>query len=177
MQSDDKKRSSIFKLDPQRERSIGADQACAGVRIGVGGRSGIASSSSGGGGYLDICSDFKVGIGGKKIAPREKYCLQLLDELREIKRLPAWILQLADEIGVCSTLIVWEKLNSLSRSKNDTRVHIPTWGRFTRLQRNKYIKALAAQGESVKSIQQKIKSQLRESISLTHIKRIIGQTV
>lgn len=93
-----------------------------------------------------------------------------LSELEQIG-LPRWLLDLAAQIGVDATLVVWRRLSDESR--NDHRVSVPRWSTFMRYQRNRFILALDERGLPPEIIREEMQVSLREELSLSHIKRII----
>lgn len=95
---------------------------------------------------------------------------QALDEFRHIGA-PGWLVDLADELGVDAALTVWRRLSD--EAGDDHRVSVPRWSTFLRYQRNRYILSLDAQGCSPEIIHERVRTSLRERISLPHIRRII----
>jgi hypothetical protein len=88
-------------------------------------------------------------------------------------------LDVADAIGVDDFLKVWRILDASSsahsRKGEDGRLMIPIrcYSAFLRYQRNRYVESLDAMGMKPPEIQQKLKDQLCEHISIRHISRLV----
>lgn len=142
---------------------------------GVGGRRGPASPPVVRGGYQDICSVFEFDVGVKKIAAGDPR----LGELASMG-LPEYWLQVAAYLGVDAFLGMWRILdanrNSIPASKGSGASSMaPTlrpYSNYLRFQKNRFVETLAAQGVEPKEIQKRVTTQLCESISIVHIRRL-----
>lgn len=137
---------------------------------GVGGRQGYTPAPAGGGGYQDICNvlNFDPSTEPKKRDPR-------LAELREMGLRRVW-LNIAEEVGVDALLKIWRILErDPSGTDKEGRLVVPSYSSFLRYQRNRYIEALSAGGMKPREIQEKLKAQLCEQISIRHISRLVTQ--
>lgn len=123
-----------------------------------------------GGGYLENCtaSNFQ-----KKIAQND---FEKIKEIEQIGLARHWI-NIAKEIGVDQFLIIWRILSNDDLAANDKNyVYIPRFTVFKRFQRNRVILTLHSDGKNTKDIQKIIKSDLKETVTIGHIKRIIDST-
>ncbi|MFA6971656.1 MAG: hypothetical protein WC208_09685 [Gallionella sp.] len=159
------------KRNSERETAMVEQcQACLFDR--VGGRQTPSPSSSGGGGYQNICTvlNFEPGAAEKKRDPR-------LEEFSQMGLQRVW-LEVAEEIGVDAMLKMWRILDRDQASVGDDgRLLVPirSYSTFLRFQRNRYIESLNGTGMKPRDIQKKLKDQLCEQISLRHISRLINQ--
>lgn len=134
---------------------------------GVGGRPGTARTYPGGGGYQGsrITSNFEIKVGD--IDPR-------LDELRMMGLQMRW-LRIAEEVGVDALLAMWRILDSdpsVRTDKGDLECTLRPYSSYLRFNRNRYIESLVGQGYGVRQIQELVKANLCEVISIRHISRI-----
>lgn len=142
--------------------------------LGVGGRREPPPHPRQGGGYLDNCNVFEFDVGVKKIAGDPR-----LDELASMG-LPEYWLQVAGYLGVDAFLGMWRILdanrNSIPASKcsgaNSMAPTLRTYSNYLRFQKNRFVETLAAQGVEPKEIQKRVETQLCESISIVHIRRL-----
>ncbi|MBA1147391.1 hypothetical protein H0Z60_10020 [Ectothiorhodospiraceae bacterium WFHF3C12] len=137
---------------------------------GVGGRHKNPSTATEGGGYLNAC---RAGNPGLKKGARDPR----LDELEQIGLDPRW-LRIAHVVGVDQFLEVWQILDEENidlppGEREPTRIRIPLFAGWMRLQRNKLVKALADEGSRPSEIRRTIRRKLCESLSERHITRII----
>lgn len=143
----------------------------------VGGRRRSDPAPAIGGGYQDNCNVFEFHAAEKKIAgasadPR-------LAELAQMG-LPDYWLQVADYLGFDAFLGMWRILdgnrNSIPASNrsggNSMAPTLRTYNNYLRFQKNRFIETLAAQGVEPREIQRRVASQLCETISLVHIRRL-----
>lgn len=127
------------------------------------------------GGYQDICNVFEFDVGVKKIAGADPR----LAELAQMG-LPDYWLQVAAYLGFDAFLGMWRILdgnrNSIPASNrsggNSMAPTLRTYSNYLRFQKNRFIETLAAQGVEPKEIQRRVASQLCETISLVHIRRL-----
>lgn len=156
---DTEKRSSQSEMTSEPQ---GADLSTRGV----GGRQGAKSTPSWGGGYLDICAEKKARctVGGAD--PR-------IDELRTIGLPRAW-LQVAELVGFDLFMGLWRILDSEATCR-PFHIKVPPMSKWQRYQRNRYIVALDAAGARPREIQTKVRRELRETITLRHIWRIVAE--
>jgi len=158
----DKKRSSFDGMM--------VDQVDTGDRTGgVGGRHRDRGTPTGGGGYLDICSESETAFMEMRDDPR-------LRELADMGLGSMW-LRVADAVGVDNFMRVWLILDEKNMEvppglRDQARIRIPLFSRYLRFQRNKLITSLSADHSPVE-IQKIIKASLCEDVSTTHISRII----
>lgn len=142
--------------------------------LGVGGRREDTPLPRRGGGYLDNCNVFEFDVGVKKIGGDPR-----LDELASMG-LPEYWLQVAGYLGVDAFLGMWRILdanrNSIPASKcsgaNSMAPTLRTYSNYLRFQKNRFVETLAAQGVEPKEIQKRVETQLCESISIVHIRRL-----
>jgi len=125
-------------------------------RGGVGGRQRDRTPTPEGGGYQDNCTNSELG--------NEEKSLRAL-ELLNVHDL---ITDLAREIGVQNTLVVWQMLESWREV--DGRFYLPSFSVISRAYRRRYVKRLREQGLSTKEIQMTLEKE-GVSISETTIKR------
>lgn len=127
------------------------------------------------GGYPDICNVFEIDVGVKKIAGADPR----LGELAQMGLADYW-LQVADYLGFDAFLGMWRILdanrNSIPASNrsggNSMAPTLRTYSNYLRFQKNRFVETLAAQGVEPKEIQKRVTSQLCETISLVHIRRL-----
>jgi len=93
-------------------------------------------------------------------------------ELRGIGLAREWI-DIAEAIGFDAFLLVWERLDSFTSEKTEKRhVFVPGFRRWLRFQRNRVILSLRGEGMSPVNIQAKIRQDLGEEVSVSHISRL-----
>jgi len=139
------------------------------VSEGVGGRQADSPHSTGGGGYLNVCtvSNFEPDGVQKKRDPR-------LDELREMGLQRAWV-EVGEAIGVDALLEAWQILDRDEFGHYaDGRMLVPLrrYSIFLRYQRNRYIEELSRQGMTTREIREKVRGQLGEKLTFNHVWRI-----
>ena len=120
-------------------------------------------------GYLDNCtsSDFL-----------EKLFLHdpRISELREMGLSRHWV-DIAEAIGFDSFIVVWQKLSDHDDSRsNNCSVYVPKFAGWLKYQRNRVIISLRSSGACYLDIQHALKKDLGETVSVAHIKRIVGAT-
>lgn len=170
----DEKRRSARGIAPSSQRTLpGLDPA-----PGVGGRHGFPDFPVVRGGYLDVCTVFEVDLGVKKTAkiagadPRQA-------ELASMG-LPEYWLQVIEYLGVDTFLGMWRILDanrhiipaSSSSGANSMAPTLRTYSNYLRFQKNRFVETLAAQGVEPREIQKRVQSQLCETISIVHIRRL-----
>lgn len=142
---------------------------------GVGGRRGPAPAPAIRGGYPDNCNVFEFDVGVKKIAAGDPR----LGELATMG-LPDYWLQVAEYLGVDAFLGMWRILDanrdSIPASKcsgaNSMAPTLRTYSNYLRFQKNRFVETLAAQGVEPREIQKRVETQLCETISIVHIRRL-----
>lgn len=142
--------------------------------LGVGGRREPAPQPSLGGGYLDNCNVFEFDVGVKKIGGDPR-----LDELASMGLQDYW-LQVAAYLGVDAFLGMWRILDANRDSipaataggAHSMAPTLRTYSNYLRFQKNRFVETLAAQGIEPKDIQKRVETQLCESISIVHIRRL-----
>jgi len=139
---------------------------------GVGARHRSSPPRRRGGGYQDNCNVFEFSANPKKIDGDPR-----MAELAAMG-LPDYWLKVADYLGFDAFLGMWRILdaNELSIPQfNGSNSMSPTLRRYSnylRFQKNRFVETLAMQGVKPQEIQRRVKAQLCESISITHIQRI-----
>ena len=88
-------------------------------------------------------------------------------------KLPAPLLELAEEIGVENFIVTWRLLDSYAEKTNNgsLRLHVPGFGRFLRYQRNEFIKSKAASGCKLEEIRTEL-MKLGMSVSYVQVQRV-----
>lgn len=143
--------------------------------LGVGGRRRSDRPPVVRGRYLDVCNVFEIDVGVKKSACADPR----LAELAQMGLADYW-LQVADYLGFDAFLGMWRILdanrNSIPASNrsggNSMAPTLRTYSNYLRFQKNRFVETLAAQGVEPKEIQKRVASQLCETISLVHIRRL-----
>lgn len=143
--------------------------------LGVGGRRRSDRTPVVRGRYLDVCNVFEIDVGEKKSAGADPR----LAELAQMGLADYW-LQVADYLGFDAFLGMWRILdanrNSIPASNrsggNSMAPTLRTYSNYLRFQKNRFVETLAAQGVEPKEIQKRVASQLCETISLVHIRRL-----
>lgn len=85
-----------------------------------------------------------------------------------------WI-RVAEAIGPEAFLQMWRILdgeNALQSDRGDLEIRLRPYRSYLRFQRNRYIEALCARGLNVRQIQEQVRLELCEDISIRHISRI-----
>lgn len=172
---DDEERSSRDGIAQMVRQLPPGDTPCPPAPPGVGGRQAPPPSPLIRGGYQDICNVFEFDVGVKKIAAGDPR----LGELASMG-LPDYWLQVADYLGVDAFLGMWRILdanrNSIPVSKssgaNSMAPTLRTYSNYLRFQKNRFVETLAAQGIEPKEIQSRVATQLCETISIVHIRRL-----
>jgi len=160
MRRTNEKRSSTARIQP-----------APGPVPGVGGRQPNTTPPPEGGRYPDICTRSGPGQGGDD-DPR-------LRELAEIGLGERWM-RIAHTIGYDAFVAMWrilavEHLHCEKPTYSRVRVWVPSYPRLLRQQRDKYIRERAGINPDLKQIQADIEKNLGESLSLTHIQRVINR--
>ena len=143
--------------------------------LGVGGRRRSDRPPVVRGRYLDVCNVFEIDLGVKKTVGADPR----LAELAQMGLADYW-LQVADYLGFDAFLGMWRILdanrNSIPASNrsggNSMAPTLRTYSNYLRFQKNRFVETLAAQGVEPKEIQKRVATQLCESISLVHIRRL-----
>lgn len=144
-----------------------------GSEQGVGGRQKGMAPPSGGGEYLDICSNSRTSFEALKKIARDPR----LDELSDMGLSRHWT-QVAEIIGFDAFLSMWESLDGSGRLEDvggGFRVYLPRIKLFNQFQRNRLILGLRDKGKNAKEIKIFIKKELREIISERHVARIMSK--
>ncbi len=130
---------------------------------GVGARQRHAQPTAGGGGYLDECT------------PSQLWEEARLRELAEMGLPQVW-LDVAHEIGYEAFMRMWRVLDSAVELRSDAEsmilVQMRRYASFQRFQRNRFIESLVAMGFSGAEIRERVKNELGEQLSLSHIHRM-----
>lgn len=164
----DEKRSASTK-------SAGRPPRQGGRPLGEGGRQADPAPAAAGGGYLNICTRFKLQPPALSLDPR-------LAELRDM-RLPAVWLRVAETIGMDAFLAMWRIVDadgsgSTHDEDGSVRIRLRSYSSYRRYQRNAYIRQLAAAGLPLPEIRVRLREQMCENLDPCHMKRIIkGATV
>ncbi len=143
--------------------------------LGVGGRRRSDRTPVVRGRYPDVCNVFEIDLGVKKTSGADPR----LAELAQMGLADYW-LQVADYLGFDAFLGMWRILdanrNSIPASNrsggNSMAPTLRTYSNYLRFQKNRFVETLAAQGIEPKEIQKRVATQLCESISLVHIRRL-----
>lgn len=130
----------------------------------VGGRLPARPFSQEVGGYLDIqpVSNFRAAADAR------------MDELRTMG-LPAPLLRAAEAIGVDAFLAFWRIIDQEQAYRADNgniELKMRSYRSYLRFQRNRYIEQLATTGMPPAEIQNAVRLNLCEQISLRHIYRV-----
>lgn len=165
---------------------------------GVGGRQAQGEAAPGGGGYLDGCNPSEVRQRVAKNFAKNSHNLTtgdfsirrateggdlreeaLLAEL-EAMGLSRLMLKIARAIGFDAFLTMWRILDdapeTLSDNGSGIDVRLPKLAAYRRYQRNRFIEALAAMGQSRSEISVSVKRELREKVSDRHILRLMAES-
>ena len=133
---------------------------------GVGARQGTPTPTAGGGGYLDECT------------PSQLWEEARLRELAEMGLPQVW-LDVAREIGYEPFMRMWRVLDSAvemrSESESMIEVQLRRFSSFQRYQRNRFIEALVNMGLSTTEIQNRVKRELGEELSVRHLVRLAAR--
>lgn len=130
---------------------------------GVGGRQARGSADPGGGGYLHECTGLEVWEAAK---------------IRELVHmgLPAIWIAVAREIGYEPFMAMWRLLDAAvelrSESESMIEVQLRRFSSFRRYQRNRYIETLAGLGLTPGEIRERVKTELGEELSSSHMFRL-----
>lgn len=133
---------------------------------GVGARQARPRPSRRGGGYLHECT-------GPEVWEEAK--------IRELAAmgLPEVWLAVAREIGYDRFMAVWRILDAAIELRSDSdsmiEVQLRRFSSFRRYQRNRFIEALASLGATDKEIRGRVKRELGEDLSLSHIYRLASR--
>lgn len=133
---------------------------------GVGARQGHDQPTAGGGGYLDECT------------PSQLWEEARLRELAEMGLPQVW-LDVAREIGYDPFMRMWRVLDSAVELRSDSEsmieVQLRRFSSFQRYQRNRFIEALVNMGLSTTEIQNRVKRELGEELSVRHLVRLAAR--
>lgn len=153
--------------DKQKRSCLNGMEAMYDDLSGVGARHDGSATAEAGGGYLDICTDFKL---PEKISRDPR-----IAELSKVGINGKWR-GLASQIGFDAFIVVWNHLSMHAEDGDDGhRVYVPKFDLFMRYQRNRYILALSNDGHKPSEIQRIIAEELGESVHVMHICRLIRQ--
>jgi hypothetical protein len=94
-----------------------------------------------------------------------------LGELRAIGLSRTW-LDVAEAIGMEAFLSMWRLLDDRLQ-EDDRRPFLPQFSSYLRFQRNRLIQSLHADGLKPRDIRHHLQHELRETLSLRHIARVI----
>lgn len=126
---------------------------------------------SGGGGYPDIYIQQEPPVGGD--TKNARAAEMRINELREMGIGLYW-LAVAESIGVDNFLTVWKVLNSAAESTGRREMYVPNFSTYTAYQRNRFIQSMSASGMPAKAIRTEVSRQLRETLTVRHILRVIA---
>lgn len=130
---------------------------------GVGARQAGPRLRAGGGGYLNECNTPELWEEAK------------FRELADMG-LPGVWLAVAREAGYDKFMAIWRILDAAIELRSDSdsmiEVQLRRFGSFRRYQRNRFIEALANLGCTDKEIRGRVKRELGEDLSLSHIYRL-----
>ena len=130
---------------------------------GVGARQGHGQPTAGGGGYLGEC------------IPPQLWEDAKFRELADMGLPQVW-LDVAREIGYDNFMRMWRMLDAAvalrSESESMIEVHLRRYTSFQRFQRNRFIETLAAMGLSWGEIRARVKRDIGEELSKSHITRL-----
>lgn len=133
---------------------------------GVGARHSTVTAPPGGGGYLDECT------------PSQLWEEARLRELAEMGLPQVW-LDVAREIGYDPFMRMWRVLDSAVELRSDSEsmieVQLRRFSSFQRYQRNRFIEALVNMGLSTTEIQNRVKRELGEELSVRHLVRLAAR--
>ena len=130
---------------------------------GVGARQRHAQPTAGGGGYLDECTPSQLWEDAK------------FRELADMGLPQVW-LDVSREIGYDAFMRMWRVLDSAVELRSDAEsmilVQMRRYASFQRFQRNRFIESLVAMGFSGGEIRDRVKNEIGEQLSLSHIHRM-----
>lgn len=133
---------------------------------GVGARQARARPRPGGGGYLNECTTPEVWEHAK------------IRELSEMGLPGLWV-EIARLIGYDRFMAMWRRLDAEIALRSDSEamieVEIRRFSSFERYQRNRFIEALAAMGATDSEIRARVKRELGEELSQSHIRRLASK--
>lgn len=133
---------------------------------GVGARQGTTTPPGGGGGYLGECT------------PPELWDDAKLRELTDMGLPQVWLL-VARELGYDAFHRLWRTLDAAVEMRSDTEsmieVQLRRYSSFQRYQRNRYIESLVDQGLDDRQIRARVKVDLGEELSPSHIYRLASR--
>ena len=97
----------------------------------------------------------------------------------EVMGMPAVWLEIARAIGYENFLTMWgildRSLALRSESESMIEVKLRRFSSFHRFQRNRFIECLVTMGYDDRAIQEMVRRQLGETLSLSHIFRLAGR--
>ncbi|MHA7600794.1 hypothetical protein ACX12L_12710 [Alicycliphilus sp. T452] len=133
---------------------------------GVGARQGGEAARPGGGGYLDECT------------PAQLWEKARFRELADMGLPQVW-LEIAHDLGYEAFMRLWRRLDAVTAMRSDNNsmieVKLRRFGSFQRYQRNRFIETLAGMGLSNPAIRDRVKRDLGEDLSESHILRLAGR--
>lgn len=141
---------------------------------GVGARQGEAPPPTPGGEYLNNCDLPNFSKPAPAPDAEKKRRDPRFEELEKIG-LPAVWLRIAERVGFDTWLDLWRTLSEDESVRHDGGARLPKircFSAYSRYQRNRYIKALAAQGMPPKEIQTSLRKNLGEHLDLSNIIRM-----
>lgn len=133
---------------------------------GVGDRQGGEHAHAGGGGYLDECT------------PAQLWEKARLRELADMGLPRVW-LEIAHDLGYDAFMRLWRRLDAAvelrSESNSMIDVKLRRFGSFERYQRNRFIETLVGMGLGYQEIRRRVKAELHEELSESHIIRLASR--
>lgn len=133
---------------------------------GVGARQGHEAARPGGGGYLDECT------------PAQLWEKARFRELADMGLPQIW-LEIAHDLGYEAFMRMWRRLDAAEalRSDNNSMIEVKLrrFASFERYQRNRFIEAMADMGLTNPDIRARVKRDLGEELSKSHILRLTAR--
>lgn len=133
---------------------------------GVGARHRHDPAPAGGGGYLDECTPPQLWEDAK------------FRELADMG-LPSVWLEVAHDLGYEPFMRMWRRLDAAIELRSDAEsmieVQLRRYSSFQRYQRNRFIEALVAMGVPTREIRERVKADIGEDLSHTHIRRLASR--
>lgn len=133
---------------------------------GVGARHRHEPGSQGGGGYLDECT------------PPELWQEAKFRELFDMGLPTVW-LEIAHELGYDAFMRLWRRLDAATEMRSDAEsmieVQLRRYSSFLRFQRNRFIEALVDMGVSHREIRERVRRDIGEDLSPSHIRRLAAR--
>lgn len=133
---------------------------------GVGARHRHEPGPQGGGGYLDECT------------PSELWQEAKFRELFDMG-LPAVWLEIAHDLGYDAFMRLWRRLDAAAEMRSDAEsmieVQLRRYSSFLRFQRNRFIETLVDMGVSHREIRERVRRDIGEELSPSHIRRLAAR--